>query len=134
MKPARSIIWFAALAVLAGCAAGTRAPQAMNENYTVPRNFQTTYMRAQHQTLECLTNRSRYEVYATVDSAMQRATVLVRDAATGDEVARTEVQSLDARHTQVTHTAVGGDRWGAAAVDAMRRSIMSDTTVCATYR
>lgn len=91
-------------------------------------------MRAQHQTLECLTNRSRYEVYATVDSAMQRATVLVRDAATGNEMARTEVQAHDARHTQVTHTTVGGDRWGAAAVDAMRRSIMSDTTVCATYR
>ncbi|NLY27812.1 MAG: hypothetical protein GX049_09745 [Alcaligenaceae bacterium] len=120
--------------VLAGCAAGIQSSGSPSVSYTVPRNFETVYLRVQHQANECLTGHHQYGVYAQLDSPGRQASVVVKTPVGAGEVARTELKALDARNTQVTHTVWGHSPWDARALQAMRESVLLDTTVCVVYR
>lgn len=122
------------LALLSGCSLGIQpGGDSPSVSYTVPRSYQTVYLRAQNQAGECLTGKSQYDVYAQVDASMQTGTVSVRSPLGGD-VARTDIQAIDASHTRVTHTVWGRSPWDAGALNAMRQSILMDTSVCVAYK
>lgn len=103
-------------------------------SYTVPRSYQTVYLRAQNQADECLRGKKQYDVYAKVDPALETASVSVRGPMQSIEVARTEIKAVDARHTQVTQTVWGRSPWDRDALAAMRESIRMDTSVCVAYK
>jgi hypothetical protein len=120
--------------LLSGCAMGIQnGGDTPGVSYTVPRNYQTVYLRVQNQASECLRGKGHYEVYAEVDPAMQTGLVTVRGAL-GAEVARTEIKAIDARNTQVSHTVWGRSPWDGAALSAMRQSVVIDTSVCVAYK
>lgn len=125
----------AAAALLTGCAMGIQpGGDSPSLSYTVPRPYQTVYLRAQNQADECLRGKKQYDVYADVDPAMQTAMVAVRGPFTSVEVARTDIKAVDAQHTEVTHTVWGRSPWDAAALEAMKQSVLMDTSVCVSYR
>ena len=119
--------------VLSGCALGVQSGgDSPSVTYKVPRNLQTVYLRAQNQAAECLTGKNQYEVYAQVDDSAQTATVTVQGPL-GSVVARSDIQAIDASHTQVTHTVWGRAPWDNGALQAMRQSVLMDTSVCVAY-
>ncbi len=121
--------------MLSGCAVGVRpGGDSPSISYTVPRSYQTVYLRVQNQAGECLTGKNQYEVYAQVDPAMQAGTVTVRSPFLGGVVARSDIQAVDASHTRVTHTVWGRTPWDANALQAMRQSVLMDTSVCVAYK
>jgi len=131
-------IWMAGLAaaapvVLAGCAAGIQ-PDSPSVSYTVPRSYQTVYLRAQNQASECLRGESHFDVRSKVDPAMQSGVVSVTDPLTGIEVARTTLKAVDAKHTRVEHVVWGKGSWDINALNAMRESIRMDASVCFAYK
>ncbi|MGB3288941.1 MAG: hypothetical protein WBA83_06665 [Burkholderiaceae bacterium] len=129
------LIGIGAAVLLAGCVGGIHpGDQSPSVSYTVPRNYQTVYLRAQNQADECLRGSKHYDVYAQVDPAMQSGSVAVRSPLGGLEVARTDIKAIDAKHTQVTHTVWGPSPWDQGALNAMRQSVMMDTSVCVVYR
>jgi hypothetical protein len=103
-------------------------------SYTVPRSYQIVYLRAQNQADECLRGKHQYDVYAQVEPAQQMGVVSVRGPMGGAEVARTEIKAIDARQTQITQTVWGRAPWDQAALNAMRESIVMDTSVCVVYK
>jgi|SRR5690554_1377220 hypothetical protein len=129
------LIGIVATALLSGCIAGIQpGDESPTVSYTVPRSYQTVYLRAQNQADECLRGKKQYDVYAQVDPAMQSGSVAVRSPLGGLEVARTDIKAIDAQHTQVTHTVWGRSPWDTGALNAMRQSILMDTSVCVVYR
>jgi len=129
------LISIGAAALLAGCIGGIQpGDESPTVSYTVPRSYQTVYLRAQNQADECLRGNKHYDVYAQVDPAMQTGSVAVRSPLGGLEVARTDIKAIDSKHTQVTHTVWGPSPWDRGALSAMRQSIMMDTSVCVVYR
>ncbi|NYT83237.1 hypothetical protein H0A70_17285 [Alcaligenaceae bacterium] len=119
---------------LSGCAMGIQqGADSPTVSYTVPRSYQTVYLRVQNQADECLRGKGHYDVFAEVDPAMQTGLVAVRSPL-GVEVARTELKAIDARNTQVTHTVWGHSPWDGSALNAMRQSVMIDTSVCVAYK
>ncbi|HWK62826.1 MAG TPA: hypothetical protein VNT00_15495 [Eoetvoesiella sp.] len=121
--------------ILAGCALGIQpGDKSPSVSYTVPRNYQTVYLRAQNQATECLRGKSEYDVVGKVDPAMQSGSVEVREPLSGAVVARTTLKAVDAQHTQVTHTVWGHELWDARALAAMRESILMDSSVCTVYK
>ncbi|NYT61148.1 hypothetical protein H0A66_02240 [Alcaligenaceae bacterium] len=129
------IISVAAVALLSGCAMGIQpGGESPSVSYTVPRSYQTVYLRAQNQAGECLLGKKQYDVYAQVDPAMQTGQVLVRGPMQSVVVARTDIEAIDAKHTQVTHTVWGRSPWDLKALDAMRESIRMDTSICVAYK
>lgn len=123
-----------AACVLAGCVSGIQSSVSPSVSYTVPRSFEAVYLRVQHQANECLTGHHQYGVYAQVDSPGRQASVVVKTPLGAGVVARTELKALDARNTQVTQTVWGHSPWDARALQAMRESVVLDTTVCVVYR
>ncbi len=124
-----------AAALLSGCALGIQpGGESPSISYTVPRSYQTVYLRAQNQADECLRGKKQYDVYAQVDPALQTGLVSVRGPIGGVEVARTEIKAIDARHTEVKHTVWGRSPWDQNALAAMRESVRMDTSVCVVYK
>lgn len=124
-----------AAALLSGCALGIQPDgDSPSISYTVPRSYQTVYLRAQNQAAECLRGKKQYDVYAQVDPALQTGLVSVRGPMESIEVARTEIKAIDAKHTEVKHTVWGRSPWDRDALEAMRESIRVDTSVCVVYR
>lgn len=122
-------------ALLSGCAMGIQpGGESPSVSYTVPRSYQTVYLRAQNQADECLRGKKQYDVYAQVDPVMQTGTVSVRGPFSSIEVARTEIKAIDARHTEVKHTVWGRSPWDVSALNAMRQSIRMDTSMCIAYK
>ncbi len=103
-------------------------------SYTVPRSYQTVYLRVQNQADECLRGKKQYDVHATVDPAMQTGTVAVRAPIGGVEVARSDIEAIDSKHTRVTHTVWGPSPWDERALAAMRHSVVMDMSVCVVYK
>lgn len=131
----RALIVSAGLAgMLSGCALGIQPGESPSVSYTVPRSYQTVYLRAQNQAHECLRGKKQYDVYAQVDAATQTAWVAVRGPMQSMEVARTDIKAVDARHTQVVHTVWGHSPWDRDALNAMRESVRMDTSVCVVYK
>lgn len=129
------VISLGVAALLSGCAMGIQpGGDSPSVSYTVPRSYQTVYLRAQNQADECLRGKKQYDVYAQVDPALQTGLVSVRGPMHSIEVARTEIKAVDAKHTQVTHTVWGRSPWDQNALDAMRESIRIDTSVCVAYK
>jgi hypothetical protein len=121
--------------VLSGCVMGIKSGgDSPTVSYTVPRSYQTVYLRAQNQADECLRGKNQYEVYAQVDPVAQSGVVSVRGPLGDAEVARTELKALDAKTTQVVQTVWGHSPWDEDALKAMRESIRMDTSVCVTYK
>lgn len=129
------VISIGAAALLSGCALGIQ-PNADSPSisYSVPRSYQTVYLRAQNQAAECLTAKKQYDVYAQVDPALQTGLVAVRSHIGEFEVARTEIKAIDDKNTQVTHTVWGRSPWDTNALEAMHQSIRMDTSVCVAYK
>lgn len=129
----KSHIAIAGLAlVLASCT--THQPTGpASVSYQVPRNFQTVYLRVQHQAQECLAlaGNDSFDVMASLNPGMQSATVLVKHRETGAEAARTVVKAIDARQSDVSHWVEGSSRWNTTVLEAMRASVMRDASVCA---
>jgi hypothetical protein len=120
-------------ALMSGCALGIQPDgESPTVSYNVPRSYQIVYLRAQNQAAECLRGKQQYDVYAQVDPTMQSGSVSVKGIL-GTEVARTELKAIDAKNTQVTHTVWGHSPWDQTALNAMRRSILMDTSVCIAY-
>lgn len=129
------VISLGAIVLMSGCTMGIQpGGDSPSVSYTVPRSYQTVYLRAQNQADECLRGKKQYDVYAQVDPALQTASVSVRGPMQGIEVARTEIEAVDARHTRVTQTVWGRSPWDANALAAMRESIRMDTSVCVAYK
>lgn len=129
------IISIGAAALLSACAIGIQpGDDSPSVSYTVPRSYQTVYLRAQNQAGECLRGKKQYDVYAQVDPGLQTGTVSVRGPMQSTEVARTDIKAIDAKHTQVTHTVWGRSPWDIKALDAMRESIRMDTSICVAYK
>lgn len=121
-------------ALISGCALGIQPDgQSPTVTYTVPRSYQIVYLRAQNQAAECLRGKQHYDVYAQVDAAMQSGSVSVKGFLDTVEVARTDLKAIDARNTQVTQTVWGRSPWDQNALNAMRRSILMDTSICIAY-
>ncbi len=129
------VIGIGTAAFLSGCTMGIQ-PQGNSPSisYTVPRSYQIVYLRAQNQAGECLRGKNQYDVYAQVDPVLQTALVSVRGPMGNVEVARTEIKAVDASHTEVTHTVWGRNPWDSKAMNAMRESILMDTSVCVVYK
>ncbi|NYT85936.1 BPTD_2524 family lipoprotein [Pollutimonas harenae] len=122
------------LAMLSGCVMGVQpGGDSPSVSYKVPRNYQIVYLRAQNQASECLTGKNQYDVYAQVDPDMQTGTVSVRSPL-GAVVARSDIKAIDASHTEVTHTVWGRTPWDEDALQAMRQSVLMDTSVCVAYK
>ncbi len=102
--------------------------------YTVPRSYQTVYLRLQNQADECLRGKQQYDVYAQIDAASQSGTVSVKGPLGNLEVARTDIQAIDKSHTKVTHVVWGHKPWDEDALKAMRQSVLLDTSVCVAYQ
>ena len=129
------VISMSAAVLLAGCALGIQADgNSPTISYSVPRSYQTVYLRAQNQAAECLTAKKQYDVYAQVDPARQTGQVAVRSHLGDIEVARTEIKAIDDKNTQVTQTVWGRSPWDKSALEAMRHSIRMDTSVCVAYK
>lgn len=129
------MISMGAAALLSGCAMGIGpGDDSPSVSYTVPRSYQTVYLRAQNQAGECLRGKKQYDVYAQVDPGLQTAVVSVRGPMHSIEVARTDIKAVDSKHTQVTHTVWGHSPWDVKALDAMRESIRMDTSICVVYK
>ncbi|MCC2595652.1 hypothetical protein LKR43_04780 [Pusillimonas sp. MFBS29] len=121
------------LAMLSGCVGIEPDGSSPSVSYTVPRNYQIVYLRAQNQAGECLTGKNQYDIYAQVDPDMQTGTVIVRSPL-GGVVARSDIRAIDASHTEVTHTVWGHPPWDNGALQAMRESVLMDTSVCVAYK
>jgi len=120
---------------LAGCAVGIQPDgSSPSVSYTVPRDYQTVYLRAQNQASECLRGQSSFEVRSEVDPVAQTGRVSVVDPLTDIEVARTSVKAQDARNTQVEQVVWGRGSWDLNALHAMRESIILDDSVCFAYK
>lgn len=119
--------------MLGGCAMGIK-PGSPSVSYTVPRDYQTVYLRAQNQAAECLRGASGYEVVARIDAATHTGEVAVQEPLAGAVMARTAIKAVDARHTEVTHTVSGHRPWDLNGLDAMRQSVLMDTSVCVAYK
>ncbi|MGP1615370.1 MAG: BPTD_2524 family lipoprotein [Pollutimonas bauzanensis] len=129
------VISIGAAGLLSGCALGIQpGGDSPSVSYTVPRSYQTVYLRAQNQADECLRGKKQYDVYAQVDPALQTGLVSVRGPMGSIEVARTEIKAIDARHTEVKHTVWGHSPWDRNALEAMRESIRMDTSICIVYK
>ncbi|WP_143705223.1 BPTD_2524 family lipoprotein [Pollutimonas nitritireducens] len=129
------VISMGAAVLLTGCALGIQSDgNSPSVSYSVPRSYQTVYLRAQNQAAECLTAKKQYDVYAQVDPALQTGLVAVRSHLGNIEVARTEIKAIDGKNTQVTHTVWGRAPWDESALEAMRHSIRMDTSVCVAYK
>lgn len=129
------VISLGAVVLMSGCTMGIQpGGDSPSVSYTVPRSYQTVYLRAQNQADECLRGKKQYDVYAKVDPALETASVSVRGPMQSIEVARTEIKAVDARHTQVTQTVWGRSPWDRDALAAMRESIRMDTSVCVAYK
>lgn len=129
------VIGIAAAVFMSGCTMGIQpGGDSPSVSYTVPRSYQTVYLRTQNQAGECLRGKEQYDVYAQVDPLMQSASVAVRGPLGGVEVARTDIQAVDAKHTRVTHTVWGPSPWDERALAAMRHSVLIDTSVCVVYK
>ncbi|HEY9280356.1 MAG TPA: hypothetical protein VIP51_09815 [Eoetvoesiella sp.] len=130
----RSVVVVAAVSV-AGCSMGIQpGGEAPSVTYTVPRSYQTVFLRAQNQADECLRGKSQFAVRTQVDAAQQSGVVSVVGPLGNAEVARTELKAVDAQHTQVTQTVWGRSPWDANALNAMRESVRMDTSVCVAYQ
>lgn len=129
------VISVGAAIALSGCALGIQSNgNSPSITYSVPRNYQAVYLRAQNQAAECLTAKKQYDVYAQVDPALQTALVAVRSDFGNIEVARTEIKAIDDKSTQVKHVVSGRGPWDTSALEAMRQSIRMDTSVCVVYK
>ncbi len=129
------VISIGAAGLLSGCALGIQpGGDSPSISYTVPRSYQTVYLRAQNQADECLRGKKQYDVYAQVDPALQTGVVSVRGPMESVEVARTEIKAIDAKHTEVKHIVWGHSPWDKDALEAMRESIRMDTSVCVVYK
>ncbi len=125
---------FGAAVLLAGCSMGIQPDgDSPSVSYTVPRSYQTVFLRAQNQADECLRGKNQYTVRTQVDAAEQAGVVSVAGPL-DTEVARTELKAIDARTTQVTQTVWGRSPWDVRALNAMRESVLMDTSVCVAYK
>jgi hypothetical protein len=122
--------------VLSGCALGVQSGgTSPSVTYTAPRPYQTVYLRVQSQAELCLRgNKDQYDVYAEIDPVSQAGSVSVRGPLSDAVLARTDIKAVDHGNTQVTHTVWGHKPWDEAALSAMRRSVMLDTSVCVAYK
>jgi len=129
------VISIGAAALLSGCALGIQPNgSSPSISYSVPRSYQTVYLRAQNQAAECLTAKKQYDVYAKVNPTVQTGEVTVRSQLGDIEVARTEIRAIDGKTTEVKHTVWGHSPWDENALEAMRQSIRMDTSVCVAYK
>lgn len=119
--------------VLAACAGIESDDDSPSITYTVPRSYQTVYLRAQNQADECLRGHKAYDVYAQVNPALQTGVVSVRGPLGDMEVARTELKALDPSHTEVTQQVWGHGPWNQEALEAMRQSVLMDMSLCTSY-
>src|SRR3546814_16744312 len=88
--------------LLSGCINGIQSGGDFPSlSYTVPRSYQTVYLRAQNQAEECLRGKKQYDVYAQVDTAMHTGRVAVRGALGGLEVSSTEANAIAEKQTNV---------------------------------
>ncbi len=139
-----------ALTVLAGCAIGIQenggSPRV---SYEVDRSYQTVHDRAVAQADECLRgddsgfdgrreNRdvrgSAFVVKQHLDQAARSGEITVSDPMTGAVVARTRLQAVSANRTAVTQEVWGRGSWNGKTLNAMRRSIEMDASVCTVYK
>ena len=129
--------WTAVLSVsvLAGCALGIQSDgSSPTVSYTVPHSYQTVYMRAEHQARECQRGDSTPNVQSRIDPATGSGVVSVSDPIIGSEVARTTLEAIDARQTEVVQTVAGRGVWNHDALNAMEQSIRMDASVCFVYK
>jgi len=120
--------------LMTGCVGGiSQNGDSPQVTYVVPRSYQTVYLRAQNQADECLRGSGGYDVYAKVDPNTQSGWVSVKGSLGSPEVARTDLQAVDKSHTRVTHTVWGHKPWDEQALQAMKRSVVLDTSVCVAY-
>src|SRR3546814_12704165 len=98
--------------LLSGCINGIQSGGDFPSlSYTVPRSYQTVYLRAQNQADECLRGKKQYDVYAQVDPAMKTGSIAVRGPLGGLEVARTATNAINDKHTQLDHYGGGHSPW-----------------------
>jgi len=122
-------------ALLSGCAVGIQSGGDFpSVSYTVARPYQDVYHRAQDQADQCLRGKNQFKVRTRLDAAGQSGMVSVYGPLGGAEVARTEFTAVDARHTQVVQTVWGRAPWDQNALQAMRESVLIDTSVCVAYK
>src|SRR3546814_13014989 len=86
--------------LLSGCINGIQSGGDFPSlSYTVPRSYQTVYLRAQNQADECLRGKKQYDVYAQVDLAMKTGSGAVRSHLGGLEVGRPESKASEEDRT-----------------------------------
>ncbi|WP_237173084.1 BPTD_2524 family lipoprotein [Paracandidimonas lactea] len=131
----KALVSAMAVALLAGCAGGIKSgDDSPSITYVVPRSYQIVYLRVQNQAGECLRAKNQYDVYASVDGDRQKGSVVVKGMLGTLEVARTDIEAIDKNHTRVRHTVWGRAPWDGEALQAMRQSVLMDTSVCSAYR
>lgn len=122
-------------ALLAGCSIGIKpGDDSPSVSYVIPRSYQMVFLRAQNQAQECLRGKGEFVVKAQVEPTTQSAVVAVRAPLGGNDMARTEIQATDERHTQVVQTVWGHGKWNLNALHAMEQSVRSDTSMCFAYK
>ncbi len=128
------VFGLAAAALLSGCAIGIQPGQSPSVSYTVARDYQTVYSRAEDQADQCLRGKNAYTVQATLNRDTRSGVVAVVAPLGAAVVARTELKAVDAQHTQVSQIVWGRTPWDKAALDAMHESVRLDTTICFAYK
>ncbi|MEO6984369.1 MAG: hypothetical protein ABI155_03405 [Paralcaligenes sp.] len=128
------VFGLAGAALLSGCAIGIQPGQSPSDSYTVARDYQTVYKRAEDQADQCLRGKNAYSVQATLNQDARSGVVSVVAPLGAAVVARTELKAIDATHTQVSQIVWGYTPWDKNALDAMRESVRMDTTVCFAYK
>ncbi|TAL91408.1 MAG: hypothetical protein EPN46_10135 [Candidimonas sp.] len=128
------VFGLAGAALLSGCAIGIQPGQSPSVSYTVARDYQTVYRRAEDQADHCLRGKNAYTVQATLNRDARSGVVAVVAPLGAGIVARTELKAIDAKHTHVSQIVWGHTPWDRAALDAMRESVRLDTTVCFAYK
>lgn len=129
------VVGISVMVLMTGCAGGIKADgSSPSVTYTVPRSYQTVFLRLQNQADECLRAKNQYQVYANINPALESGSVSVKGPIGALEVARTDFKAIDKSHTQVTHTVWGIKPWDGSALQAMRQSVLMDSSVCVAYK